>query len=225
LFFPYHRINQVPVIEVLELLVQVFQRWGKPGSIRVDNGEPFGSPKSKPNTPLALWLIANDIDMIFNRPYCPQMNAKVEKMQDTTQRWAEIDNCQNIKQLQMQLNAQIIVQRTEFKVTRLENKTRLETFPELETSRRVYNSQDFDAQKVYNFLAKKTYPRKVSSAGQITHFGHKIQISTRYSGQYVNVKFNPIDISWQVYSNQNLIATIKADYLSSENIKNMTVFQ
>jgi len=164
--------------------------------MRVDNGEPFGTPSSKPTAPLALWLIAMDIDMIFNHPNCPQMNAKVEKMQDTTQRWAEIDMCQNIEQLQTQLNEQVIVQRRDFKVTRLGNKTRLEIFPELETSRRVYLAQDFDAQRVYNYLAKKTYRRKVSSCGQLTHFGHKIQISTKYKGQYIDIKLNAMDCTF-----------------------------
>jgi len=210
---------------MLTKLVQVFQRWGKPGSMRVDNGEPFGAPKPKPTSPLALWLIANDIDMIFNRPHCPQMNAKVEKMQDTTQRWAEIDTCQNIAQLQINLNEQIVVQREFYKVTRLENKTRLEAFPELETSRRIYNSQNFEAQRVYNFLAKKTYHRKVSSASQINHFGRKIQISKKYKGQYVSIKLNAEDCTWQIYSNQNLIKTINADNLTPDNIMKMTVFQ
>jgi len=226
LFFPYHRISQVPLKEILPRLICVFEHWGKPGSMRVDNGEPFGSPKMNPTTALSLWLIANDIDMIFNRPYCPQMNAKVEKMQDTTSRWAEIDTCQNLEELQSRLNQEVIIQRTAYKVTRLGNKTRLEVFHELEISKRIFRVQDFDPERVYAFLAKKTYPRKVSSDGQITHFCRKIQISTKYKAQYITIKFNAVECSWQVFDNKlNLIKTSKAEYLSPDNIMNMTVFQ
>jgi hypothetical protein len=193
--------------------------------MRVDNGEPFGTPKKNPTTPLALWLIANDIDMIFNKPYCPQMNAKVEKMQDTTARWAEINSCENIVQLQTQLDAQVLIQREQYKVTRLNNQTRLEAFPELETSRRIFSIQDFNAQRVYDYLSKKNYPRKVSLVGQISHFGHKIQVSRQYQGQYLSIKLNATDCTWHIFDNQNLITTIKADSLSADKIMTMTVFQ
>lgn len=193
--------------------------------MRVDNGEPFGNPKRNPTTPLAMWLIANDIDMIFNKPYCPQMNGKVEKMQDTTSRWAEISKCKNIIELQGQLNKEIIVQRTAFKVTRLGNKTRLEAFPELETTRRVFKAEEFDAQRVYNYLATKTYPRLVSSAGQITHFGHKISGLQKYKQQYLTLKLNEATCSWEIFDTQGCIKVEKADYLSPDCIMNMTVFQ
>lgn len=81
------------------------------------------------------------------------MNNRVEKMQDTTQRWAEVNKCKNLEDLQTKLNQQIKIQRETFPVIRLKNKTRLQEFPQLETSRRNFNLQDFNPQRVYDFLA------------------------------------------------------------------------
>lgn len=61
-------------------MIEIFARWGKAGCFRVDNGEPFGSALINPTPPLALWLIAHDIDLTWNKLYCPQMNNRVEKI-------------------------------------------------------------------------------------------------------------------------------------------------
>jgi len=45
--FTYGRISQVPVEQVREKLIESFSRWGKPGAMRVDNGEPLGHPTMK----------------------------------------------------------------------------------------------------------------------------------------------------------------------------------
>jgi hypothetical protein len=63
---------------------KVFEQWGKPGSMRVDNGEPLGSSSGKMIPALALWLIGQDVEMIWNPPHCPKQNAVVERMQGTT---------------------------------------------------------------------------------------------------------------------------------------------
>lgn len=81
LFFPYTHINQVADYDLRDKLVDFFDRWGKCGSMRVDNGEPLGSSRNDTTSALSLWLIANDIDMIFNRPARPQSNGKVERIQ------------------------------------------------------------------------------------------------------------------------------------------------
>jgi hypothetical protein len=223
-FSPYSRISQVPIEIVRAKLLEIFARWGKAGSFRVDNGEPLGSACINPTPPLALWLIAHDIDMIWNKPYCPQMNGKVEKMQDTTQRWAEIDKCQNLADLQEKLNQQIKIQRETYPVVRFKNKTRLEEFPELETSRRIFKQQDFNPQRVYDFFAKKIYTRKVSAGGQITHFGQKITLGSTYKEQYVQLQLNKDKLQWIITANHKAIKNEPANNLSPERILNITVF-
>ncbi|MBV8318944.1 MAG: DDE-type integrase/transposase/recombinase, partial [Planctomycetaceae bacterium] len=68
------------------MLRRIFQRWGLPDRLRVDNGHPWGSQNDLP-TDLALWLIGLGVNMIWNKPRCPQMNGVVERSQGVTQQW------------------------------------------------------------------------------------------------------------------------------------------
>ena len=82
-----------------------------------------------------------------------------------------------------------------------------------------------DEQRVYDFLAQKQLMRKVSTNGQITLFMHKPQIAAAHKGQTVCRKFNTFTLKWEVYANNgDFIKSIKADYLSADRIKNMTVY-
>ena len=112
-----------------DALSGVFGRWGKCGAMRVDNGLPLGAPKKETTSPLALWLIGHDVDMIFNKPYCPQANAKVERMQDVSRRWAEADSARHLAHLQGRLDQEALVQRAGLGVSRMGYLTRLESFP------------------------------------------------------------------------------------------------
>ena len=152
------------------------------------------------------------------------MNNKVEKMQDTTQRWAEVSKCKNLEDLQTKLNQQIKIQRETFPVIRFKNKTRLQEFPQLETSRRIFSPQDFNPQRVYDFLAKKIFTRKVSSVGQINHFGQKIRIESQYKGQYVQLQLDQNKVEWVITANHTAIKNIPVPNLSHDRILNMTVF-
>ena len=197
--------------------------------MRVDNGEPLGSPNTDTTTDLALWCIYHDIDMIWNKPRTPQMNGVVEKMQDTSQRWAEIDKALNIKDLQERLDAQAIVQREQFKVSRLNNKTRLAVFPEIESAQRKWQPEvenHSDIKRIYDFLAKKTYSRKVSSAGQIGIFAQKFSIAKGFKDlkeKYVQVKFDSKTVSWNIYYNYELIKSFPALSINKQNIENLSV--
>lgn len=204
----------------------MFEKWGKPGSIRVDNGEPLGSPSTDITPALPLWCIAHDIDMIWNKPHSPQLNGVVEHMQDTTQRWAEIHKALNINDLQERLDREAIVQRDLFKVSRLSNKTRYQAYPGLLTEQRPWlpNAENhFDIQRVYNFIEKKIYSRKVSSAGQINIFSYKLSIGNKYIGQYVQVKLDAQSLKWNIYHNYEIIKSKPCLIFTKQNIENLSV--
>jgi hypothetical protein len=192
--------------------------------MRVDNGEPLGCPQHNTTLALALWLIGIDIDMIFNKPRCPQANAKVERMQDISARWVDLHKSKNIKQLQENLDREALVQRTLFPVSRLKNQTRITCFPELETSRRIFDENFFDEKRVYEYLSKKIYVRIVSTAGQITHFGQKVSIGLTYKHQAIEVKLDITKMLWAVYLRGELIKELKTGNLSKENLQNLTVY-
>lgn len=215
----------MPVEGVREKLLQIFERWGKPGAIRVDNGAPFGDPTLMTTPALSLWLMAVDIDMIWNSPHCPQQNGQVEKMQHTTARWAEGNKAHNLTELEQKLWQALRLQRQSYPVERLEGKTRLEAFPSLETSRRPYSPADFNAQRVYAFLSKKLYTRKVAATGQIGHYGQHCYVDIRLHHQWVQLRLTPDGKYWQVLSTDHLIKEIPATHLSPERIQNLTIGQ
>ena len=150
-------------------------------------------------------------------------------MQDTSQRWAEIDNALDVADLQKRLDQQAIIQREQFKVSRLGKKTRLMVYPELLTAQRPWQpgtQNHSDIQRVYDFLAKKTYSRKVSSAGQIGIFAQKLSAAKAFKdlkGKYVQVKLDAKTVSWQIYYNYDLIITLPAKGIDRQNVENLSV--
>lgn len=227
-FSPHSRISQVPIGDIQLALCKIFARRNKPGSFRVDNGEPFAQPSTDTPTPLALWLIGLDIDMIWNKPSCPQMNGVVEHMQDTSQRWAEIERCFSAEQLQQRLEEEAHIQRAEFPVTRLKNQTRLQAFPNALMSNRLWQPEApdfFNEQRVYDFLSKKIFTRKVSAGGQVTHFGKHIAAGKGLKGVFVQIRLACAPLRWEVYHDYKVLASAPADQqLSRQKILELSIF-
>lgn len=215
----------MPVGEVRQGLLSVFARWGKPGAMRVDNGVPLGSPNGQAAPVLALWLIAHDVDMIWSRPACPQQNGRVEKMQHTAARWAEIGRAMDCADLQRRLDAALVLQRQHYPVCRLQKRTRLQAFPQLETSRRVYDPGGFDVQRAHRFLAGKLYTRKVSACGTIVHYGQVYCVGRPYGQKWVQLRLTKDGQNWQVLADYKVVKTLPAPMLSAESIQSLTLFQ
>lgn len=58
----------------------VFQRYGIPRSIYVDNGNPWGTPlRDARHTQFSVWLMRQDIEVIHGKPYHPQGRGKLER--------------------------------------------------------------------------------------------------------------------------------------------------
>ena len=139
-----------------------------PKAIRIDNGAPLGDPSRKTLPELALWLAAKRVDTILNRPGRPTDNAVVERMQRTTQHWAEVKQAKHLNDLAQKLQHVALIQAQYFKVRRLNNQTRLAVYPELWTNPIAYDPKVFDGQRAYEALADFDFVRKVSITGQIT---------------------------------------------------------
>src|SRR5512135_2563828 len=122
--------------------VPVFQRWGPPDRLRVDNGHPWGAPNDLP-TGLALWLIGWGVKMIWNKPHCPQRNGVVERSQGVTQQWVEPQMLADSTQLQARLDWAVRIQRELSPA--VAGQSRLAAFPALATPRRRYQIEIEDA--------------------------------------------------------------------------------
>ena len=224
-FSPYSRMAQVPLQQVQAYLRQVFGCWGQPGALRVDNGEPFGSPTGYAPPALSLWLIAQGVKMIWNRPCCPQQNAKVEKLQPTTSRWAEVQSTPDTKVLQQRLNLQVQLQGEHYPVSRLGGQTRLQAYPGLLSNQRPYQTEDFQVERVWSFLHACVYTRRISSGGKVTHFNQQISVGSLYKGQYAQLRLDEDGQNWQVLVGDTVVKTYAAICLSKERIESLTVYQ
>lgn len=193
--------------------------------MRVDNGEPFGSPTGFAPPPLGLWLIGQGVKMIWNKPRCPKQNAKVEKLQDTTSRWAEVENCKDIPELQQRLDEQVRLQRQRYPVSRLGGKTRLEAYPGLLTGKRPYRSEDFQLQRVWAFFRSCVFTRKVSCCGVLTHFKQQTCIGRAYKSQWAQVRLSEDGQNWEVFVGDKLVKTYADTCLSKERIESLCVYQ
>jgi len=226
LFSPKGKINQVSPKQIRQKLIELFQQWDMPLSIRVDNGMPLGDPQRKAIPELSLWILAKNIEVIFNRPRQPTDNAKVERMQQTTKNWAAIHQAENIIDLEKRINKAIIIQREKFGVSRLQNRTRLEAYPGLLTKNRPYDDQVFYVDKAHQRLAGCSFIRKVSSQGQISLYGQKYSIPKKYKATFVHLKFDPKHVEWKIFDEHNkYIRNTEAVNLRPENIRNLSVGQ
>ncbi len=96
-----------------ETFRQVFQRWGLPDRVRIDNGHPWGSSTDLP-TALGLWLLGIGVGLIHNPPRSPKRNCMVERLQGLAEPWAEPEACASVEEYQRHLDWAICVQREEY---------------------------------------------------------------------------------------------------------------
>ncbi len=64
-------------------LIHVFDNYGLPDQINVDNGNPWGNSKLLPYTALTVWLMQLGIRVTHSRPGHPQTNGKCERFHRT----------------------------------------------------------------------------------------------------------------------------------------------
>lgn len=223
--FPCFMISQVPLEEVRAALVSVFEKWGKPGSLRVDNGAPLGNPRMSSISALPLWLISMDVDMIWNKPHSPQSNGKVERMQGTSSRWVVIKNCKDIQELQHRLNQESTIQRTKLPIKRLKNQTILEAFPEILMTKRPYNEADFDEKRAHQLIAKAVYNRKSDKHGFVRLYGQDYKLTTAHGRKSIQISLDAKELVWKFFDQKKLIAERPALHLIGVRIKNLTACQ
>ena len=121
----------MPIGTICEQLRLVFEHWGLPQAIKIDNGRPFGDPKRLQIPLLPLWLVGYGIEPIWNRAAQPTDNAKVERAQATTANWADLDTCSDLADLRQKMAGVILTQRERYPVRRLNQQTRQQAYPEL----------------------------------------------------------------------------------------------
>jgi len=223
--FPFERWNSVPAAATQEQLRQTFAHWGIPRCVRVDNGWPWGSAGDLP-TDLALWLIGLGIKVIWNPPRCPQANGVVEHSQGTGKRWAEPETCRDMAELQRRLQEQDHIQRALY--PSIHKRSRMEAFPELRHSGRVYQHEQEPSQwkleRVLEALADYVVTRQVDRSGTISLYNRNRYVGKALKGQELYVSLDPIEVEW-MYSSRDGVCyrRQKADELTADRIRGLKV--
>jgi hypothetical protein len=206
--------------------VRCLQRWGLPRSIKVDNGKPFGDPQGGSVPELALWLIGLGIEVVWSRPHTPRDNASVERMQRTTAQWSEPARCCTPAQLQKRLDAAALIQREKYTLRRQGGKSRRQIYPSLRSNPRIYQSRGFDIEKVYEYLKKKVFTRKVSKNGYFSFYAQSVYVGTAFKNQSLNLRLDPQKMHWKIVDDTNqAIGTFQADNFCEKRIRQLNVCQ
>jgi len=226
-FFPHYHISEVNVSVIQQTMEQVFEQWGLPLYIRVDNGRPFGDPQRCSIPELALWLIGLGIEVVWNRPRSPKDNATVERMQSTTSRWAEVEQCADCKVLQTKLDKAATLQRERYQVRRLGAKSRKEVYPELWSNSRAYSGKGaFDISRVYTYLSQVRFTRNTNKTGAFTFYAQRVYVGCNHIHQTLCLQYDAQSNRFCLTDQTNAtIGYIQADNFSAANIWSLNVCQ
>lgn len=219
------RVSQIELQQGVASVNQAFERWGLPECIKIDNGQPFVSPRYRDvPTKAKLWWIGLGIKVIQNPPRLPQENGIVECLQGTCCRWTNPNSCTNVEELQKALDETSDFQRNHYEIPALKNKTRKELYPDLALNPRKYNPNNFDINKVHEYLSKKVWQRKATSIGRISFFGENIHIGRPFSGVEIFITFDPIEKQW-IFRNKKglLLKTSSTAVPQNEDFKEFTI--
>jgi hypothetical protein len=182
-------------------------RWGHIGCFRFDNGLPFGDPQKVRRTPCALNLVARGCGVVINPVCTPTRNAKVERCQGTTGRWGDAGSCENIEEFAQALEYAVTAQRERLKTRVCKGRARMEFHPGLATNPRKYDGQDFDLHRVFKYLERGLWHRRVSKVGQTVIFGKKYQVGFQFRNQPITIKCKVIDSKpyWLCFDEQQVL--------------------
>jgi len=227
LFSPCLHISEADEGQLQQALCRCFEQWGLPKHIKVDNGKPLGDPQRSSVPVLALWLIALGIQVIWNHPRSPKENAKVERMQATSSRWVEIEQCGSCTELQSRLDKAARVQTEQYPLRRMSNKSRKELYPALYSNSRTWSSTAFDLGRVQQYLSNKVvFVRKVSKRGIINFYAQSVYIGIRYKNSYVYLHYDASLNHFRAEDeNKRTMGWFTADNFNQDNITNLSVCQ
>jgi hypothetical protein len=197
--FEVRTVSQIPLLAAIRSDNDLFSSWGLPAAVKIDNGRPFVNPRSRDVPTLAmLWWTGLGIKVIQNTPRCPQENGGVECSQGILCRWSNAKGQPSSDALQQRLDEEAAFQRNDFKIRAKNNQTRATLYPNLEYSGRPYDPRNFNLARVDAWLADGLWQRKIRQNGEVRIFGHLVYAGQRYSGQSVDVIFDPIERQWLI---------------------------
>lgn len=222
---PFDTVVKIPLATAIQTVNTCFERWGLPQQIKIDNGFPFVNPRHMDiPTKAKLWWIGLGINVIQNRPSCPQENGAVECLQGIMNCWSNPKGYSSIEAFQKRLNEESNFQRNGYRMPNKKNYTRKELFPELETNKRRYNPKKFQMKHIYKYLSRQAWTRKVSKFGEVSFFGKRHYLGAKNARHVITVTFDPIDKQWMFHNTEGkLLKLSKTAVPKKEEILNFAM--
>lgn len=182
-------------------LIEIFQRYGMPYAILVDNGAPWGHASQSQHTKLTVWLMCLRIEVIHSRPNHPQTLGKDERFHRTMR--AEvvsrcidrpISDCQKMfDQWRIIYNAERPHEALKMEVPSSIYQVSIREFPE-KVPEIQYGPND--------------YVRKVMDKGMISFKNKEYHVGHAFIGQHVAVRPTSKDGKFDVFFCHQKIAQI-----------------
>lgn len=148
------------------------------------------------------------IEPIWNRAAQPTDNAKVERAQATTANWADLATCPDITDLRQKLAGVIVTQRERYPVRRLNEQTRQQAYPDIDTPLRPFEVGQFDYRLVLAFLQSRSWHRKASKIAVISFYYQRWFVSRTVADQWVSIRLDASNNEWAIF-------TDTGDYIKS----------
>jgi transposase InsO family protein len=187
-------------LTVQKQLKLIFQSYGLPWQINVDNGNPWGHSCGIPHTKLTVWLMLLGVRVTHSRPRHPPTNGKEERFHQTLKK--EVLNHFSIKNF---THAQQLFDRWRDTY----NYERPHEALEMKVPADRYQPS---ARQLPNRLPPLDYPinallRKVRGNGYISYRDREYLVGEAFQGYYVEVRIDEVNNVLDLYFGKNKIYT------------------
>lgn len=179
-------------------LIKVFQKYGLPVRMLMDNGSPWGSDSTNKHTALTVWLMRLGIQISHSRPYHPQTLGKDERFHRSLK--AEVLNyCENrsINQCQILFDDWRDIYNTERPHEALEMKTPISYY---QLSNRQYPEVMPEIE-----YGPDDEVRKVQINGIIYFKNKEFRVSKAFKGQRIAIRPTGVDGKYSIHFCNNKI--------------------
>lgn len=180
----------------------VFERYGLPRAIYVDNGNPWGTKdQGFRHTRFTAWLLRHDVEVIHGRPYYPQGRGKLERFHRTLK----------LEVLQGRQFSSFSETQTQFDRWRVVyNQDRPHDSLDLEVPLSRYRPSDRSFQeqtKSYEY-SDRFKVRRTGRYGQLQFHGVTYRVSEAFSNESIGLAPTQEEGQWEVYYCRYRIAVL-----------------
>lgn len=182
-------------------LTAIFQRYGMPHRMLMDNGAPWGAGGGHPHTQLTAWLMRLDIDVSHGQPYHPQTQGKDERFHRTlkSEVLARRATWADLAELQRAFDAWRLIYNF-----RRPHEALADRPP---ATRYAPSRRPFPSALPPIAYASDDVVRKVQQDGEIYFRGKEYQVGKAFRGQPVALRATD-DGVWDVYYCRHVVSTI-----------------